>query len=151
MKKLLVIALLVAIATTGAAMSAHAFLGMFSSHKAVQVEDGLVKLPISDVSDGKPHYFKLQDNGKEIRFFVLKSSDGVLRAAFDACDVCYRSRKGYSQDGDFMVCNNCGMKFHSSRINVVKGGCNPAPLNRRVEGDNLVIAKKDILPGARFF
>jgi len=77
-------------------------------------------------------------------FFVLKSSDGVIRAAIDACDVCYRSGKGYVQESDFMVCTNCGRRFASTRINEIKGGCNPAPLNRKIIGKNLVIAMKDI-------
>jgi uncharacterized membrane protein len=79
-----------------------------------------------------------------VAFFVLKSGDGVLRAAIDACDVCYKAGKGYYQEGDFMVCENCGQKFASSRINVVKGGCNPAPLNRVVVGNQLVIEMLDI-------
>ena len=29
-----------------------------------------------------------------------------------------------------MVCNNCGQKFSSDLINEIKGGCNPAPLER---------------------
>jgi uncharacterized membrane protein len=50
-----------------------------------------------------------------------------------------------------MICNNCGRRFHSSQINVVEGGCNPAPLHREMVGENLVINIKDILPGSRFF
>ena len=86
-----------------------------------------------------------------MNFFVVKSNDGVIRAAFDACDVCFPAKKGYTQDGDFMICNNCGRRFHSSRINVVEGGCNPAPLQREVIGDQLVIKTSDVIPGARYF
>ena len=86
-----------------------------------------------------------------IKFFVIKSSDGVIRAAFDACDVCFPAHKGYTQEGDFMVCNNCGRKFHTARINVVEGGCNPAPLNRTTADGQMVIRVADILSGARFF
>ena len=79
-----------------------------------------------------------------VSFFTLKSRDGVIRAAIDACDVCFRTGKGYVQDGRFMVCENCGQKFISSRINIVKGGCNPAPLKREVIGEYLVIKMEDI-------
>jgi uncharacterized membrane protein len=50
-----------------------------------------------------------------------------------------------------MICNNCGRRFHSSRINVVEGGCNPAPLRRQVVDDKLVILASDVVPGARYF
>ncbi|MFC1657387.1 Fe-S-containing protein [Candidatus Moduliflexota bacterium] len=87
--------------------------------------------PVSTFDDGQPKYYSYKGSGgRDVKFFVLKSSDGVIRAAFDACDVCYQSKKGYRQDGDFMVCNNCGQRFTSVRINEVKGGCNPAPLKR---------------------
>ena len=107
--------------------------------------NGVLNIPITDINDGKAHYFKVKaDDGIMTSFFVLKSSDGVIRAAIDACDVCYRSGKGYVQEGDFMVCTNCGRKFASTRINEIKGGCNPAPLNRKIVGKNLVIQMKDI-------
>ena len=86
-----------------------------------------------------------------IKYFILKSSDGVVRAAFDACDVCWREGKGYSQKGDFMVCRNCGQRFASVRVNEVKGGCNPAPLAREIKAGNVVIKVSDLLEGKRYF
>ena len=107
---------------------------------------------VADFSDGRARHFALKTpGGTEVRYFVLKSSDGVIRAAFDACDVCWRSNKGYTQDGDVMVCNNCGRRFPSVSVNEVQGGCNPAPLVRTIQGDKLIIAKADIYAGARYF
>ncbi|MCX5874997.1 MAG: DUF2318 domain-containing protein [Deltaproteobacteria bacterium] len=106
---------------------------------------GRLEIPVASVNDGKAHHFKVQaTDGVMVTFFVLKSSDGVIRTALDACDVCYRAGKGYEQNGDDMVCQNCGMRFPSAKINEVKGGCNPAPLPRVIEGDKLVIAMADI-------
>jgi len=123
-------------------------------------------IPISNINDGKAHYYKHESPaGRTIRFFVLKSSDNIFRTAFDACDVCFREKKGYRQEGDNMVCNNCGMKFESTKINEISGGCNPAPLDRHIEDANynevglkswtedgyLVIRKSDIENGAGYF
>jgi uncharacterized membrane protein len=111
-----------------------------------------VKHPVSLFEDGKARHFQVDaGDGTSVRYFVLKSSDGVLRAAFDACDVCWRSGKGYYQEGDYMVCRNCGKRFASIKANEVKGGCNPAPLKRQVLGENLVIQMDDILEGRRYF
>ncbi len=118
---------------------------------SVKADDGFVRLHISDIDDGQAHYFKLATAKGDISFFVVKSVDGVMRAAFDACDVCYREKKGYRQEGDFMVCNNCGQQFRTDLVNEVKGGCNPAPLARRIEGDMLAIAQADILKGSWYF
>jgi len=103
-------------------------------------------------ADGKTRHFTYKTaDGIVIRYFILKSSDGLTRAAFDACDVCWLENKGYSQKGDFVVCNNCGKRFPSARINEVRGGCNPAPLKRKVENGNVIIQVADILDGKRYF
>jgi uncharacterized membrane protein len=110
-----------------------------------------VSLPASLFEDGKARHFQHVVGEFNIKYFVLKSSDGIIRAAFDACDVCWPAGKGYFQEGDYMVCRNCGRKFASVLVNEVKGGCNPAPLNRRVENGKVVIEVKDILDGRRYF
>ena len=110
-----------------------------------------VSFPLSLFEDGKARHFEHTDGEFKIRYFILKSSDGVLRAAFDACDVCWPAGKGYYQEGDNMVCRNCGRRFASVRVNEVKGGCNPAPLNRSVQNGKLVIQVQDILEGKQYF
>jgi len=110
-----------------------------------------ISLPASLFEDGKARHFQHVAGGFNIKYFVLKSSDGIIRAAFDACDVCWPAGKGYYQEGDFMVCRNCGRKFASVQVNEVKGGCNPAPLNRQVENGKVVIEVKDILDGRQYF
>jgi uncharacterized membrane protein len=111
-----------------------------------------ISYPVSPFADGKARHFTYSaPGGITIKYFVIKSSDGVIRAAFDACDVCWPSGKGYQQDGDTMVCRNCGKRFASKLVNEVKGGCNPAPLKRTIKGDKLVIQTKDILEGRNYF
>jgi hypothetical protein len=117
----------------------------------VVADNGAVRLDLSTFDDYKAHYFTYMHEGRPIEFFILKSKDGVVRAAFNACDVCFASRKGYSQDGDYMVCNNCGQRFPADQINVLQGGCNPSPLDRTVQGDTLVISVEDIVAGLEYF
>ena len=120
-------------------------------YTAVQATGDVVRWPLTTFDDGQTHYYSFVDSGKSIDFFILKSSDGVVRAAFDACDVCFGAHKGYRQEGDLMICNNCGQQFPSVRINEVKGGCNPGPLERAVEGTDLVIHSADIATGSGYF
>lgn len=110
-----------------------------------------VSFPASLFEDGKARHFEHVDGKHTIRYFILKSSDGIIRAAFDACDVCWPAGKGYYQESDHMVCRNCGRRFASVLVNEVKGGCNPAPLDRKLEKDKLVIKIKDILDGRQYF
>lgn len=113
---------------------------------------GVVSHDLADFADGKARFYSHQaPDGITVKYFIVKSSDGVVRAAFDACDVCWRAGKGYSQSGDYMVCNNCGRRFTTAQVNEVKGGCNPAPLTRAVQGDKLLIKVSDILEGRGYF
>lgn len=134
-----------------AVAASHSFTGFFGNHSTVKDENGEILIPLNEVNDGSAHYYQYKKGGQTVKFFVIESNDGVIRAAFDACDVCFRSKKGYTQDGDYMICDNCGRRFHSSRINVIMGGCNPAPLNRVERGEYLVISTTDALRGAKYF
>lgn len=103
-----------------------------------------IRIPLGDLGGTAKFFdYKLSDN-RPVRFFVIKSSDGVYRAALDACDTCYHAKKGYHQEGDDMICNNCGLHFHSAKINEVHGGCNPIGLPRTIEGNQLVIKASEL-------
>ena len=113
---------------------------------------GDVSLNAAQFDDGQARFYRhATAEGKEVRFFVLRSADGVIRAAFDTCDVCYRERKGYRQVGDAMVCNNCGKAFRSVDINVLQGGCNPVPLDRAVVDGQVVLTAKALQAGMSYF
>lgn len=111
-----------------------------------------VVLDAAQFDDGQARFYRYATaTGQELKFFVMKSSDGVVRAAFDACDECFRARRGYRQSGDVMVCNNCGKTFPSTQINVVKGGCNPAPIDRDVQGGRIVLRAAALAQGTTLF
>ena len=113
--------------------------------------DGTVRFAKAEFADGKARFYRYQGQHGAIDFFLVQSRDGVIRAAFDSCDVCYKELKGYRQEGAEMICNNCDQRFKTNLVNVVKGGCNPAPLERRQVGDEVVIAAAAIEKGAGYF
>jgi uncharacterized membrane protein len=139
-----------------------AYLGVFSGlfekspaeiAKAAGVVEtaDAVKIPLKALDSGQAFFLSLESDGRQLYYFALKSRDGVYRAALDACDVCYRTNRGYRQEGDLMVCNKCRQSFPSNRIGEIKGGCNPHPLARGIEGQDLVIRKADILAREDYF
>ena len=110
-----------------------------------------IQIPLAEISNQVKFYEYQATNQKKLRFFVIKSSDGVYRAAADACVVCYREKKGYHQEGDDMVCNNCRKHFPSAYVNEVTGGCNPDGIPRTIQGDKLLIAASDLEARAELF
>ena len=124
-----------------------------SAPPAPAANDGRFTYAASLFDDGQARHFEFADAGSNttIKYFILKSADGVIRTAFDACDVCWPEGKGYVQDGTAMVCRNCGRRFESVMVNEVQGGCNPAPLKRTLQGDQVVIRTDDLKKGQAYF
>ncbi len=119
---------------------------------ATAAQAGEVTHPVSLFADGKARFFEHQTaGGLTLRYFILQSPDGAIRSAFDACDSCWPAGKGYRQDGNEMVCENCRMRFPSTKIMEVKGGCNPAPLKHVLRGGQVVIQVEDLLAGSGYF
>jgi uncharacterized membrane protein len=111
-----------------------------------------VWLPVSMFDDGQARFFSYTTSaGNEIRLFLVKGSDGVLRAAFDACDVCFPEKKGYRQAGALMVCNACGQSVSTDDVNRLEGGCNPAPIDRAFERDHVLLRAADLDRGVTYF
>lgn len=117
----------------------------------VQAEDGLIRLPVAAFADGQARYYTYMLDGRPLEFFVVADRGGQPRVAFNACDVCFAARKGYHQEGDVMVCNNCGRRFPLDQIGIIVGGCNPSPLRFQVEGDTLLVRVQDLATGAGLF
>ena len=158
-------AAIVAVAVAAIALAAAVILPQLAADRSLAppaadsasatpaVADGRIAYAVSLFDDGKARHFQYADaeSNITIAYFILKSTDGVIRAAFDACDVCWRAGKGYYQEGSTMVCRNCGRRFESVLVNEVQGGCNPAPLNRTIEGDRVVIHVEDLKKGRGYF
>ena len=142
--------LIMAIAITVSSSPIFAF--SFGKYEKVKAASGVVSIPVASVTDGKAHFFSYVESGKEIAFFVVKAPDGNIRTAFDACDVCYKEKKGYEQKGDAMICKNCNKKFPANRIGPNStGGCNPSYLPHQQTGNMVTIKVADIKNGGRLF
>ena len=104
---------------------------------------GYLAIPIADLSQ-TASFYKADIDGAEIELVVLKDSKGNLRTAFNACQVCYSSGKGYYvQDGNYLVCQNCGNSFTIDQVGIASGGCNPWPIldsDRTVTDDEIQIS-----------
>ena len=119
----------------------------------VDADNENVVISISEVSDGDFHYYNFNDGGTHIKYFVVKGGDGQVHTAFDACDVCYRAGKGYSQDGDEARCNNCGLTYPVDDLGTknVGGGCWPGMLPHTIKEGKIYIRISDLKAGNYYF
>ena len=117
----------------------------------VSAENGDVKVQLSALQGSTASYYVYNAGGKDIKFFMLRASDGTVRLALDACTACNHAKLGYRQNGEAMVCNNCGMSFRSTDVGNISGGCSPIPLRNSQDGKTLVVKAKDLEEGAKYF
>lgn len=112
-------------------------------------EAQVIKIPVSDINENAKWY-EYEKDGVIIKFFAVKARDGSIKTAFDACDICYKNKRGYRQDGNYIICNNCGNKYLIDDLgnkNKVSGGCWPGHLSNSVEGNYIIIKKSDLDKG----
>jgi len=120
-------------------------------YTAVTAKNGDVTIPLGVLQGSTASYFVYNAGGKDIKFFMLRASDGTVRLALDACTACNHAKLGYRQNGEAMVCNNCGMSFRSTDVGHISGGCSPIPLKNSQDGKTLTVQAKDLEEGAKYF
>jgi hypothetical protein len=105
----------------------------------------VVRIPTDDVTTNAKWY-PYDSDGLEIRFFCVRSNDGEIHVAFDACDVCYDAKMGYRQGGIKMVCNNCDKSYPIRAIGTENqaGGCWPSYLPMNIEDEHIIIKVLDL-------
>ena len=68
-------------------------------------------------------------DGTQMEVLTVRDSAGVIRTAYNTCQICYDSGRGYYvQSGSVLVCQNCGNRFTADQVEVQSGGCNPWPI-----------------------
>ena len=120
-------------------------------YTAVTAKNGEVTVPLDVLQGSTASFFVYNANGKDIKFFLLRASDGTVRLALDACTACNHAKLGYRQSGEAMVCNNCGMSFKSTDVGKISGGCSPIPVKNSQDGKTLTVKAKDLEDGATYF
>jgi hypothetical protein len=100
-------------------------------------------------------FFPYKAGSTKMEVLALKAPDGTIRTAFNTCQVCYSSGRGYyKQEGDELVCQNCGNRFKASQVEKIKGGCNPVPImkdNKTEDGTNITISKDFLVQNKELF
>ncbi len=110
-----------------------------------------LKILKSEISETAKFYpYKAGDTYMEV--LAVKATDGSIRTALNTCQVCFDSGRGYYvQEGDKLVCQNCGNVFAVDDVEVVRGGCNPVPVmqeNKTEDGESITI-KKEFLDASK--
>lgn len=118
---------------------------------APAAQSGDVVINIKDVSETATFY-PAEVDGVKMEVLAVKAPDGTIRTAFNTCQVCYDSGRGYYvQEGSVLVCQNCGNRFRTSDVEKVKGGCNPVPIleEDKIVDENTITVPAELLQQAK--
>ncbi len=113
--------------------------------KSQFTEQGDLVIPVKEISS-KASFYPVTVDDTELEVLAVKASDGTIRTAFNTCQICYSSGRGYyEQKGDLLICQNCGNQFSVNDIEVLRGGCNPVPIfpeEKTVEEAHIIISNE---------
>ncbi len=116
------------------------------------VGDDVYIILIADLTSSA-QYYTWEAPPVTVSFFALLGSDGTPHVAIDACDVCYRECRGYSQVGTSMRCNNCGNTYPIDGLGTenLGTGCWPGYLPIVITATEVIIQHSDLNDSAWYF
>ncbi|MDR1837744.1 MAG: DUF2318 domain-containing protein [Treponema sp.] len=137
------------------AIIAAAFLLVFGAMLSAQsaglnlrkpvIADRDLVIQIAEITENAL-FFPVDIDGVRMEVLAVKAPDGSIRTAFNTCQVCYTSGRGYFvQTGTLLVCQNCGNRYRMSQVERQAGGCNPVPIfpaNKTVTTDTITISRE---------
>ncbi len=117
-----------------------------SPAEGLTAQNDEVEIPTSQLANATLRFYSATVNNTTVRFMVVHKPDGSYVTALDACEIC--GAKGYKQEGQNVVCRNCGAVIYIPSIGQ-KGGCNPIPVKSRVEGGEVIVNLQDLLASVK--
>jgi uncharacterized membrane protein len=133
--------------TAALLITGSAIFGQTAGQNVVKpaIADRDLVIQISEVTENAIFY-PVDIEGTRLEVLAVKAPDGTIRTAFNTCQVCYSSGRGfYKQQGTVLVCQNCGNRFRMSQVEVRSGGCNPVPIfpqNKTVTDTTITVSKE---------
>lgn len=104
--------------------------------RMLTAQNNQVRIPLSELTDSSLHFYAVVVEGTTMRFLVVHQTNGNYAVALDACQICGWS--GYRQQGQNVICRNCGASIYIPSIGE-HGGCNPVPVKSSVEGGEVIV------------
>jgi high-affinity iron transporter len=114
----------------------------------LRINKGVVRVPVSELKGHKLHHYEVLAGGAEVRFIAIIDASDIVRVGLDACEIC--GTQGYYQQGENVVCRNCGSAIYVPTIGMA-GGCNPIHLDYLVQDNTLIISKAALAGAAKVF
>ena len=115
----------------------------------IAAENGFAVVPLENVQDGHLHRYAYRTkNGTTVRFIIIRKGGNAYGVGLDACEIC--GPTGYIERDDQVVCKLCDVVMNKQTIGM-PGGCNPIPLEYKVESGGIRIAEEKLEAAKKHF
>lgn len=100
-------------------------------------ENGDIVIQEADITKNMS-YINYDADGVTVQFLAVRAGDEV-RLAYNTCQSCSPSPYAYFvQNGNKLVCQNCGLTFAAENVGAGGYGCNPAAVPDAVRADGTI-------------
>jgi len=114
--------------------------------KKIIEEEKFFDITISEIAETLTFFSAAVDN-INVEIMAFTAPDGTIRLALNRCERCYKSGKGFLQERDRVICQQCDMRINMDIIGIESGGCNPIPIpnEERILTENVIKISHEIL------
>ena len=115
----------------------------------VQAVQGSVDVDLETIKDGHLHRFVYHaSTGENVRYIVILKGGSAYGVGLDACEIC--GATGYYERDNQVICKLCDVQMNKATIGT-KGGCNPIPIEYRIEEGKLKVPQSELEKNAKIF
>lgn len=132
MKKKWILPIAAAVAAAGALLVIAPVPGKRTGADTRMHKDGNLVIQESSLSSDKVSFIRIDEDSK-IELLARIGDDGRIKVALGTCQSCNGSPQAYyTQKGNQLMCNNCGLTFPLSVLDAPGGGCHPITLDSSI-------------------
>ena len=115
----------------------------------VVAESGSVDVDLEVIKDGHLHRFVYRaSTGEQVRYIVILKGGSAYGVGLDACEIC--GATGYYERDSQVICKLCDVQMNKATIGT-RGGCNPIPIEYRIESGKLKVPQTELENNAKIF
>ena len=111
--------------------------------------NGAVDVELETINDGHLHRFVYgASTGEQVRYIVILKGGSAYGVGLDACEIC--GATGYYERDNQVICKLCDVQMNKATIGT-RGGCNPIPIEYRIEEGKLRVPQAELEKAAKIF
>ena len=110
-----------------------------NTKKDVIKDEIFLDIPISGITK-TVSFYNATVNDIEIEVMVVLTSDNAILTAFNRCERCHKSGKGFIQENNEVICRQCDMRFDIDKVNFEPNRCSPVPVpdEKKIKTEKLI-------------